>query len=79
MQTIMALTNQTQLTCNCAKNGAHANVTNNDDTGVVLRGNTEASELHPSTSPTDTNAQSTMEALAEDCNSVSLLPMSIAI
>ena len=34
-----------------------------------------ASELRSSTSPTDTNTQSIMEALAEDCNSIPLPPI----
>ena len=48
-------------------NGIHVNVTKNNDTCVSPRGHAASSESRPSTSPADTNAQLTKEALAEDC------------
>ena len=58
-------------------NGVYVDVANNDDTGVTPRGHAASYELRPSTSPTDANDQSTMEALTKDCNNSKLPPISI--
>ena len=60
------------VSCN---NGDHDAVSNKNDTGAAPTGNAVASESCPSALLTDTNAQSTMKVLAEDCNSVPLSPI----